>query len=228
MFNADPQTRARIPQNCGQADGHKRRLRVRIAADAFPVAKRAFDILVSVFVLIPVALLCAAVLLVLNPLFNAGGPLFYVQSRMGRNCTAFRAIKFRTMRGTGRITRKASGPLEHDRITTLGRFLRETHLDELPQAVNVLRGEMSLIGPRPDYFEHATEYLRLVPGYRTRHTVRPGISGLAQTELGYADGLDATRAKVLTDLRYIENAGFKLDAWIVWRTVVTVFRCNGS
>lgn len=193
---------------------------------AFHASKRLFDIGFSL-ALLPFVVLTVLCLLVLNPLLNRG-PLFYVQPRMGRNCRAFPALKFRTMQPASKITRSADDPLEIDRITTLGYFLRKTRLDELPQVINVLRGDMSLIGPRPDYFHHARHYLRVIPGYRARHAVRPGISGLAQTQLGYAAGVDATSAKVRADLYYIQNAGFKLEAWLFWRTLVVVFRRYGA
>lgn len=193
---------------------------------AFQIAKRTFDVVFSL-VLMPFVGLTALCLLVLNPFFNRG-PLFYVQLRMGRGCRAFPALKFRTMQPASRISRSAHDPLETDRITTLGRFLRKTRLDELPQVINVLRGDMSLIGPRPDYFHHARHYLRVIPGYRARHAVRPGISGLAQTQLGYAAGMDATTAKVRADLYYIQNSGFRLEAWLFWRTLVVVFCRHGA
>lgn len=168
----------------------------------------------------------SALLLVLNPLFNRG-PLFYTQRRMGQGCKPFTAIKFRTMLPDSGAMRGHDDPLETDRITPLGRFLRKSRVDELPQVLNVLRGEMSLIGPRPDVVEHAREYLLLVPGYRDRHAVRPGISGLAQTEIGYAEGVEATRRKVRADLYYIEHAGFGLDAYIFVRTIQTVLGRRG-
>ena len=171
--------------------------------------------------LLPLLLVACAVLLGLNPIFNRG-PLFFTQPRMGFRCRAFGAVKFRTMRPVARVTRRADDPLEHERITPLGRVLRRSRIDELPQILNVLRGEMSLIGPRPDYFNHARRYMRRVPGYRRRHDVRPGISGLAQTGLGYVDCTEGTRRKVALDLRYIEEMSPRLDLWLVWRTIVTV------
>ena len=192
----------------------------------FQTFKRSFDIAFSIL-LLPMLCLTALCLVVLNPFFNRG-PLLYIQPRMGRDCRAFPAIKFRSMLPAANIARGANDPLETHRITTLGRFLRKSRLDELPQVLNVLRGDMSLIGPRPDYFHHARYYLRVIPGYRARHRVRPGISGLAQTQLGYAAGLDATAAKVRADLYYIENAGFRLETWIFWRTVLTVLGRHGA
>lgn len=192
----------------------------------FQTFKRSFDIAFSIL-LLPMLCLTALCLVVLNPFFNRG-PLLYIQPRMGRDCRAFPAMKFRSMLPAANIARGANDPLETHRITTLGQFLRKSRLDELPQVLNVLRGDMSLIGPRPDYFHHARYYLRVIPGYRARHRVRPGISGLAQTQLGYAAGLDATAAKVRADLYYIENAGFRLETWIFWRTVLTVLGRHGA
>ncbi|MBL4769005.1 MAG: sugar transferase [Rhodobacteraceae bacterium] len=192
---------------------------------AFIFAKRAFDIVFSL-VLLPVLLACAVVLLILNPLMNKGSLLF-MQIRMGKGCRAFTAIKFRSMAEADKITRGADDPLETHRINWFGHVLRRSRMDELPQLINVLKGEMSLIGPRPDFFHHARRYVQTVPGYRDRHTVRPGISGLGQTEVGYVEGFEATRAKVKADIYYINNACFRLDSWIFFRTLVTVFCCKG-
>ena len=110
----------------------------------------------------------------------------------------------------------------------IGWLLRRTHIDELPQLLNVLKGEMSLIGPRPDYFEHAQVYLGVVPGYRERHIVKPGISGYAQIEVGYADGIETVQRKVNADLHYIRNASFLFDTWIAWRTIIVVVTRKGT
>ncbi|OWV39200.1 sugar transferase [Mameliella alba] len=195
-------------------------------AVAFQVTKRLFDIFVSTFLLLLLAFLTVPIL-ILNPFYNKG-TLFFVQPRMGRDCKPFRAIKFRTMRAVPQIVRGADSPLETDRITRFGLLMRKTRVDELPQVINVLRGEMSLIGPRPDYFDHAVEYLEKIPGYRERHAVRPGISGLAQTEIGYVEGIDATRRKVQADLYYISHRSFALEAWIFWRTITVVFKRGGA
>lgn len=189
-------------------------------------SKRAFDIVVSLL-LLPVLGFFMVALLALNPFYNQG-PLFFIQTRMGKDCRAFKAIKFRSMRDIEQVRRGPNDPIELDRITPLGHFMRKTRVDELPQIINVLRGEMSLIGPRPDYFSHARAFLRNIPEYRARHAVRPGISGLAQVELGYIEGTEATREKALADLRYIQNAGFAMDAHIFVQTLVTVFTGKGA
>ncbi|WP_422026192.1 sugar transferase [Roseovarius sp.] len=189
-------------------------------------AKRAFDIVLSLILLLPTAVI-AIVLLLLNPFFNAG-PLLFIQPRMGKGCRAFPAIKFRTMTPERCITRGADDPVELNRITKLGNILRKNRIDELPQVLNVLRGDMSLIGPRPDYFHHARRYIRLIPEYRDRHCMRPGISGLAQTEIGYVNGIDETKKKVSADLYYIQNASFAMDSYVLMRTIYVVFARLGS
>ena len=193
----------------------------------YRMIKRAFDIGFSSVILLPAMLIVGAALFVVNPFFNPG-PLFYAQKRMGRDCKPFRALKFRTMRVTTRDRRGPDDPVDQRRITPLGQVLRRSRFDELPQILNVYRGDMSLIGPRPDYFRHAHHYMRAIPDYRARHMVRPGISGLAQIRHGYAEGLDATRRKTTADLDYIRNASLGLDLWIFWRTIVTVVRLRGT
>ncbi|MEM9222009.1 MAG: sugar transferase [Pseudomonadota bacterium] len=186
--------------------------------------RRAIDVAVAALALSLLAVV-ALVLLVLNPLFNPG-PLLYRQTRMGRRGEGFSMLKFRSMR-TAAAQRTFDAPLEVHRITPLGAWLRRTRLDELPQIVNVLRGEMSLIGPRPDAWDHAKVFLERVPDYRRRLTVRPGMTGLAQVELGYAEGLSATAEKVGVDLSYIRGRTWQLDAAILWRTVKLVAAAGG-
>lgn len=191
----------------------------------FWATKRGADVGAAIL-LIPGLLVVSAVLILLNPLFNPGR-IFYVQPRMGRGCKPFAAFKFRTMTEPTSGPRRHDDPLEHDRITPLGGLMRRTRLDELPQIVNILRGEMSMIGPRPDFFGHARIYLRAIPEYRDRHHIRPGISGLAQVKLGYAEGVEATRQKTLLDLEYIEKAGFALDLKLLWLTALTILKGHG-
>ncbi len=192
----------------------------------YRMAKRALDVTVAVAILAPWAVIVGVVLLVVNPLFNPG-PLFFVQTRMGRGGLPFRMIKFRTMCPDHSGARGAWDPLEQQQIPPLGRWLRTRHLDELPQCVNVLRGEMSLIGPRPDAWDHAAAYLHAIPGYRQRHGLRPGISGWAQVQLGYAQGHAAAARKTAIDLAYIRKASLGLDLWLVWRTLCHLLaRCR--
>ncbi len=190
-----------------------------------PWSKRAFDIGFSALLLL-VLVVAGVVLLVLNPFLNRG-PLMYRQRRMGLAGQPFDAWKFRTMMPARAPARGAYDRLELERISPMGRILRKARIDELPQIINVLRGEMSLIGPRPDVFEHACIYVANVPGYAARHQIMPGISGYAQTEVGYVEGEEGVRRKVAADLFYIGHASLRLDFWIMWRTLCVIVARKG-
>jgi lipopolysaccharide/colanic/teichoic acid biosynthesis glycosyltransferase len=205
---ADPLRRVQIPE-VGTPSGSR----------AFWVSKRLFDVVIAILGL-PIVALIGVGLLVLNPVWNRG-PLLYSQVRMGRDCRPFTVWKFRSMR-PDREARGPEDPLETDRITPLGAWLRRTRLDETPQLANVLLGEMSLIGPRPDTLDHASRYIETVPDYESRHCLRPGLSGLAQVEMGYAEGSDMAAAKTRYDLAYIERAGWRMETTLVWRTMVVL------
>ena len=192
----------------------------------FHVFKRGFDI-VAALICLPIVALISLALLVINPIWNRG-PLIFAQTRMGQDCRPFTAYKFRTMHCAESIERGPNDPVETDRITRLGAFLRRSRVDELPQFFNVLIGQMSVIGPRPDFWDHAVHYVETVPGYRLRHAMRPGITGLAQVDNGYAEGVDATVTKTHHDLRYIQAAGLATDWYVLWRTVVVVLTGSGA
>ena len=179
----------------------------------FWINKRIFDISVSLL-LLPLLFIIVIILPFIN-YFSNSGRLFFIQERMGKNCEVFHAIKFRTMVPIKEITRKYDDPIETNRITFFGKFLRKSRIDELPQILNVLKGDMSLIGPRPDYYIHALEYLKSVKGYRDRHDIRPGITGLSQIRLGYAEGLEATEKKAFIDNYYIQNVGYIIELKII-------------
>lgn len=204
-------------------DDHRRRK--PIPKGYFGV-KRAIDILIALLAL-PAIVLIGLILLILNPIWNKG-PLIYSQTRMGWRCRPFKAYKFRTMTTTPEVSRGPNDPLETERITRLGMFLRKTRLDEFPQFINVLTGKMSVIGPRPDYWRHATHYSDTIAGYRRRHAVKPGITGLAQVDNGYAEGVSATVVKTRHDLRYIETASLTTDVYIIWRTLKVMFTGFGA
>lgn len=189
-------------------------------------AKRLFDCTLASLLLVPL-IVFALVLIILNPAMNAG-PLLFRQKRMGYQCRPFVAYKFRSMMPEEQRARGAFDALETERITGLGRLIRRMRIDELPQIINVLRGEMSLIGPRPDCYEHARVYVRKVPGYVARHQVMPGISGFAQVEVGYVDGLPGIKRKVAADNEYIDRATFGFDLWIAWRTLCIVLGGRGA
>jgi len=148
---------------------------------------------------------------------NDRGPIFFHQTRVGRNRVLFEATKLRTMR---QHTEGASYTKENDdRITPVGRFLRATRLDELPQLWNVLRGDMSLIGPRAEWLKLVEEYEQKIPCYHFRHLVKPGITGWAQVNYPYGASIDDTLRKLEYDLYYLRYYSLVLDASIVLKTI---------
>ena len=192
----------------------------------FWINKRMFDISVSLL-LLPLLFIIVIILPIINYFYNSGS-LFFIQKRMGKNCEVFYAIKFRSMMPVKEITRKYDDPIETNRITLFGKFLRKSRIDELPQILNVLKGDMSLIGPRPDYYIHALEYLKNVKGYRERHIIRPGITGLSQIRLGYAEGLEETKEKVFIDNYYVKNVDYIIEFKIIINTMIIIMRGMGK
>ncbi|MCL4462924.1 MAG: sugar transferase [Firmicutes bacterium] len=181
--------------------------------------KHSLDFLFAFFGLV-VSLLVFSIIGILIKLTSKGA-VFYSQERVGRDGRIFKLFKFRTMVADAE---KLSGPMlatENDpRITPLGGILRRTRLDELPQLLNILRGEMSLVGPRPERPEFVRQFLEEVPEYRYRYLVKPGLTGLAQVRAKYST---TVHDKLRYDLNYIVNYSFLLDLKILLETVPTVF-----
>lgn len=192
----------------------------------FRVYKTLFDVGLSLLML-PVIAGVAVVLLLVNPWLNPG-PVFFAQERLGRHRRPFTVYKFRTMTSADSETRGAEDGVEEHRITPLGRILRKLRIDELPNFVNVLRGEMSVIGPRPDSRSHAELFLDAIPHYAYRYVVKPGITGLAQIEMGYAEGTEATAIKAYYDQHYVETSCGRLDVFIAWRTASVMLTGFGA
>jgi len=178
-----------------------------------------FDCLTAAILLVlfaPVIALCALLVKL-----TSRGPAFYLQERVGENGRIFRIIKLRTMQAHAE---QQSGPVwspgrSDTRVTPLGRFLRSTHLDELPQLINVVRGQMSLVGPRPERPHFVTRLKKTVPGYEERLKIKPGITGLAQVRAGYDHTLRDVRKKVKLDIMYMRKMCWWVDFVIIARTV---------
>lgn len=187
--------------------------------------KRGLD-LAAVLAIMPLVLPLMAVTALAIRL-DSPGPALFRQSRIGFQYQPFTVYKFRSMvvDGVGHgFTQEGEDP----RITRVGRVIRKYRIDELPQLFNVLKGEMSLIGPRPESMELADWYQQDVPFFHYRHVVRPGISGWAQVEQGYAAEVDGMNRKLEYDFYYIKNFSFWLDVLIVLRTIRTVLTGFGS
>lgn len=178
--------------------------------------KRCCDILFSAMALIVLSPFLVLIALAIK--LSSPGPVFYVQVRQGRYSKNFRMIKFRSM-VTGH---KGSAATDRGdvRVTAIGKLLRPLHLDELPQLINILRGQMSFVGPRPEAIEIVNKTNAELPIFEIRHMVRPGLTGWAQISQGKTkDGLDEVRTKLSYDLYYAKNYGLVFDALIVLRTV---------
>ncbi len=171
--------------------------------------KRAFDLVLSslgiVFLLPFTPLIAAAIFL------DSGRPVFYRQERVGLHGRRFWIYKFRTMENG-------------DDVTKTGRFLRRTHIDELPQLWNILKGEMSMVGPRPERPEYVEKFEKEIPNYTLRHTVKPGLAGLAIVEKGYETTAEDALVKLPYDLYYVEHHTLSLDLSILLKTLLRSLR----
>lgn len=174
------------------------------------------------------------VLLLIFPLLallirlDSRGPIFYQQERLGYQGRAFTMRKFRSMYTDSEQGGSAKWATQQDaRVTRIGRFMRATHLDELPQVLNILRGEMSLIGPRPEREAFVTELEKTVPFYRCRLSVKPGLTGWAQVKYRYGNSDNDALIKLQYDLYYIKHQSFTLDLFIIAMTVVEVLFGRG-
>jgi exopolysaccharide biosynthesis polyprenyl glycosylphosphotransferase len=203
---------------------------IRVQTNIMPywqeVSKRLVDIVSALFALIilfPIYLIIA-----LAVKFTSNGPIFYFQERIGWHAKPFNIIKFRTMT----VDAEASGPQlssENDpRITKVGKFLRKTRLDELPQFYNVLVGQMSIVGPRPERRHFIELIMQRAPHYKHLHKVRPGITSWGQVKYGYAENVDQMIERLKFDIIYVENMSIYLDIKILLYTIYIVFRGRGK
>ncbi len=159
---------------------------------------------------------------------ESGRPIFYTQVRSGKRDARYNIFKLRTMRNDAEADGRPQWATEDDqRATRVGKYLRKTHLDELPQFFNVLRGEMSLVGPRAERPELVALFEKHVPFYRARLLVKPGITGWAQVNFGYAATIDETITKLEYDLYYVKHRSVFIDIMIILRTPATVFGFRG-
>ena len=183
--------------------------------------KRLMDIVFSLALVVglsPMLVVVAALIRLESP-----GPVFYRQTRVGLGGKPFSILKFRSMRQDA----EKNGPLwaraADDRVTRVGRFIRKFRIDEIPQAVNILRGDMSFVGPRPERPEFVSELQELIPNYDLRHLVKPGLTGWAQVNFDYGSSVADAYRKLTYDLRYVETQNILLDCRIVLSTLRVAF-----
>jgi len=194
---------------------------VRFARKRFQEFKRVMDIVCSLLGLVvaaPLLALTAVIIKVTSP-----GPVFFKQERVGKDGTTFNIYKFRTM---GADAEKYTGPVwaqENDpRVTLAGRILRKSHVDEIPQLINVLKGEMAIVGPRPERPVFVNDLVKKIPDYKKRLNVKPGITGLAQVWHRYDETIEDVKKKIKYDLLYIKEMCVLTDLRIMARTILVV------
>jgi len=180
----------------------------------------------------------AGLLLLLFPLLiitailiriDSPGPVFYTQKRVGKKGKIFNIIKFRSMRVDAEQNGRPQWAVRNDpRITRFGKFIRATRLDELPQLINVLRGDLDFVGPRPERPEFVEELNKRIQYYTLRHTVKPGLTGWAQVMFYYSGTIEESKKKLQYDLFYIKNMSIKLDFLILFRTIKIVLLGRGA
>jgi exopolysaccharide biosynthesis polyprenyl glycosylphosphotransferase len=179
--------------------------------------KRAMSVVIASVALLVTAPLIAFIALAIK--LESRGPVFFIQERIGLGGRPFRLIKFRTMR---QAERGADGIWQRDnasRVTHFGAVLRRYRLDELPQCVNILKGDMSLVGPRPEMASNVATFSAVIPFYNLRHEVRPGLTGWAQVRAGYSMSTEEVTRKLCYDLYYIKHLSLRFDLWILFDTV---------
>lgn len=200
---------------------------VRYLQKSFERLKRVIDFILSVIGLtisLPIVALTAILIKLDSP-----GPIIYKQKRLGKYGQTFWIYKFRTMginaeKGTGAIWAKKNDP----RVTKVGKFLRKSRIDEIPQLINVIKGEMSIVGPRPERPEIVRDLKTLIKDYETRLAVKPGITGLAQVEHKYDESIDDVRIKIKYDNLYIKDMNLNNDLKILAKTCFVVLTGKGA
>jgi exopolysaccharide biosynthesis polyprenyl glycosylphosphotransferase len=187
---------------------------------------RSFEIVVSLIGLI-IGVILSPLILFGNALGNRG-KLFYTQERVGKDGVVFNILKFRTMLQDAELNGAVFTTVNDTRITAFGKFLRKSRIDEIPQFINIIKGEMALIGPRPERPQFVKEISALMPFYETRHVIKPGLTGWAQVNYSYGETIEDSLIKLQYDLYYIKHRSFYLDFNITLKTITTVLFYRGQ
>jgi lipopolysaccharide/colanic/teichoic acid biosynthesis glycosyltransferase len=185
--------------------------------------RRVFEVIISIVVLALMSPFLMAAIAAIR--LTSRGPGLYRQRRVGRHGAQFTLLKLRTMREADGAPAWAAA--EQHRITQVGGVLRRYRLDELPQLWNVIRGDLALVGPRPEQVPIAEQLEREIPFYGARQSVRPGLTGWAQVNMGYGGSFEGTLAKLQRDLYYVKHGGIRLDCLILWLTLKTILTGDG-
>ena len=186
------------------------------------IIKRVFDIFFAILGLTIGALLAPFIVLLIK--LDSPGPVFYCQKRVGKGRKIFTICKFRTMTHTPEADKKVWREKEKGQVTRVGKFLRATLLDEIPQFWNILKGELSFVGPRPEWIKLAEIFEKEIPFYSQRYLIKPGLTGWAQINYPASTSVEEAREKFEYDLYYIKNRSFLLDLGIIFKTLRIVIR----
>ncbi|MGL5049352.1 MAG: exopolysaccharide biosynthesis polyprenyl glycosylphosphotransferase, partial [Fusobacteriaceae bacterium] len=187
--------------------------------------KRAIDIILAIIITaitFPIMILAAIIVRIESP-----GPAIYSQARVGKNSVEFYIHKFRSMRNDAEKDGAKWASVNDPRVTKFGNFMRKTRIDELPQLWNVIKGEMSFIGPRPERMVFIKDLEKKIPYYNLRHLVKPGLTGWAQVMYPYGASVEDAKNKLEYDLYYVKNQNFHMDLVIMFRTLKTVIFGKG-
>jgi exopolysaccharide biosynthesis polyprenyl glycosylphosphotransferase len=184
--------------------------------------KRVFDVVIASIILLLTLPLWPLIVLAIK--VEDGGPAFYLQERIGKNKKIFKLIKFRSMVTEAEKEGPKWAEIEDKRVTKFGKFLRRFHLDEIPQMINVIRGDISLVGPRPERPEFVEKLEKEIPHYNLRHIIKPGFTGWAQIKFRYARSVMDSLEKFQYDLYYIKNRSLFLDLKILLKTFQLFFK----
>lgn len=190
------------------------------------IMKRFFDILLSLIAM--VILLPIYAVLAIGVKCSSKGPIFYKQERVGRYGKPFNIIKFRSMCVGAETDKPLLSSKNDSRITPFGKFLRKTHLDETPQFFNVLRGDMSLVGPRPERQFFIDQIVKVAPYYKLLQSIRPGLTSWGQVKFGYAENVEEMVERLRWDILYLENMSLSMDLKILIYTALIVFKGSGK
>ena len=200
---------------------------IQNAATSYDFFKRVFDLVGASLLIVATSPLMIAAIIAVK--LTSEGPIIFKQNRLTRGSKVFTLLKFRTMVFNAENETGAVFAVNNDpRVTRLGKFLRRTRIDELPQLFNVLQGDMSLIGPRPERPEFSEKLAKEFPSFNKRLEVKAGITGLAQVGSGYAACLSSYRKKLALDLLYIQNRCFMLDLKISLKTILVIITGSGA
>jgi len=184
--------------------------------------KRPFEIFVALvlgIISLPITIILAVLIKLTSP-----GPIVYTQKRTGKNGVEFTIYKFRSMKQDAEKSGPQWAEAKDHRVTSIGKFLRKTHLDELPQLINILKGDLSLVGPRPERPEFVEQLKKEIPYYELRHLVRPGITGWAQANFRYGASIEDSVEKLQYDIYYLKNRSLILDLLIILKTIRLFFK----